>query len=85
VTDTSFPLIVGRRNAADGRDFSADGRLDEVAIWNRALSNQEIALLNNGGAGRKIPEPTALVLGGIAVVALALGRRRAKLVRARHL
>lgn len=32
-----------------GRYF--DGTIDEVAIWNRALSATEISELYNGGAG----------------------------------
>ncbi len=33
VPDTFFPLLVGKRNAADGRPFAVNGRIDEVAIW----------------------------------------------------
>lgn len=32
-----------------------NGRIDEVGIWQRALSADEIALLYNGGAGRSYP------------------------------
>lgn len=53
---TSMPLLIGKRNTQDGRDFSFNGRIDEVAIWLRALSAEEIAFLHNGGAGRKASE-----------------------------
>jgi hypothetical protein len=51
IPDTDFPLLVGKRNDADGRDFSVDGRLDEAAIWGRALTNDELATLWNNGKG----------------------------------
>src|SRR5262249_34008853 len=38
ITDSTLPLLVGRRDSLDGRDFSANARLDETAIWTRALS-----------------------------------------------
>jgi hypothetical protein len=50
-THTDFPLIIGRRNANGQRDFSVDGRLDEIAIWGRALSSSEISSLYNEGFG----------------------------------
>lgn len=56
VPDTTMPLLVGKRNAADGRNFAVDGRIDEVAIWNRALSNQEIADLYHGGSGQRLAD-----------------------------
>ena len=78
VTNTAFPLIVGRRNAADGRDFSADGRLDEAAIWNRTLTNSEIAFLYNGGAGNPVivPEPRCAAIVAIIACVGVCGRRR---------
>jgi hypothetical protein len=62
VPNTSAPLLIGKRNAADRRNFSMDGRIDEVAIWNRALSDSEIAHLYNGGVGNPVL-PTQPVLG----------------------
>lgn len=59
---TSDPLLVGRRDSADGRGFSTDGSLDELAIWSRALSNAEITTLFNSGTGlaiSAIPEPAS--------------------------
>ena len=54
VVDSTTPLYIGRRNPADDRDFSVDGRLDEVGIWNRRLTDTEIKYLYNTGAGNPI-------------------------------
>jgi hypothetical protein len=57
VPDTDFPLLVGRRNAA-GQVFPVDGRIDEVAIWLRALDDTELDFLWNAGDGNPvIPGP----------------------------
>jgi hypothetical protein len=48
------PLLIGRRDAQDLRDFAVDGRVDEVAIWDRALTSKEIANLWNNGAGQPV-------------------------------
>jgi len=70
--------------AGIGRYF--DGALDEVAIWNRQLSADEVAFLYNGGQGRPIgagtgiiPEPAAfLVWSLLAALGIGLGWRRRK-------
>ena len=49
IPETTAPLLIGTRNQGDGRNFSVDGRIDEVAIWLRALSDAEIAVLVKGG------------------------------------
>ena len=54
ISATSNGLLIGKRNADDGRNLSVDGRLDEIAIWNRALSDTEIGSLYNGGQGTAI-------------------------------
>ncbi len=51
LADTDLPLIIGKRNDRDGRNFAVDGRIDEVAIWERGLSEEEIVQLYNDGAG----------------------------------
>jgi hypothetical protein len=73
---TSLPLLVGRRDSGDPRNFSVDGRLDEAAIWNRALTDTEIAILWNGGKGTPVlnaaaaPEPASLTLMGLGLAGL---------------
>lgn len=54
VPNTTGVLIVGRRNPGDGNAYATNGRVDEVAIWGRALSDAEIAALYNSGAGRTL-------------------------------
>jgi hypothetical protein len=44
---------IGQNNAFTGRDYI--GQLDEIGIWNRALSQAEVTALYNGGAGRTYP------------------------------
>ncbi|MBN1555111.1 MAG: LamG domain-containing protein [Phycisphaerae bacterium] len=65
------PVMLGTR--ADLRDYSKgdyyDGNLDEVAIWNSALSADEVARLYNNSIST-IPEPATLsllALGGLGV------------------
>ena len=67
ISNTTTPLYVGRRNPADPRIFSMDGRLDEVAIWNRALADSEIAHLYNGGFGNPVVPPPGDFSGNGAV------------------
>ncbi len=53
------PLLIGRRDADDGRDFSVDGRIDEVAIWNGSLSDDDVSSLYNRGAGLSLISTTS--------------------------
>ncbi|MFT4547064.1 MAG: hypothetical protein ACI9UA_001406 [Pseudoalteromonas tetraodonis] len=55
-----------------GTSFRWDGRLDDVTIWNTALSGAEIDNIRLNS----VPEPAALVLIGGAGVGLILRRRR---------
>lgn len=46
---TSNPLLFGKRNTDGSSDFAPfNGILDDVAIWNRVLSTQEITNMYNG-------------------------------------
>jgi hypothetical protein len=73
------PLLIGARNAEDGRNYTVDGLIDEVGIWDRTLSASEVSDLWNGGAGEAIvPEPSsmAMIAGGlIALAAIGVKRR----------
>lgn len=51
IPDTYDPLLVGRRDYADGRVFGVNGMLDDIAIWSRCLTDNEISQLWNGGNG----------------------------------
>jgi hypothetical protein len=48
------PLLVGKRNQGDNRGFPVDGKIDEIAIWNRALTQNEVFLLWNNFQGRQL-------------------------------
>ena len=54
-----------------------NGSIDEVAIWDEALSNAQIAALYNNGNGTAVPEPTSLVILSLGSVAVLLRRSRA--------
>ncbi len=51
------PLIIGQHYNGTGDYGFLDGSVDEMAIWNRALSPAEITNLYNGGAGMSIITP----------------------------
>lgn len=63
---TTNPLLFGARNTGDGRNFTLNGVEDEVAIWGRGLSGDEVAALWNGGTGEQVsaqvPEPSTVLL-----------------------
>ena len=46
------PLEVGARGLGTS---AVDGRIDELALWNRALTDAQVARLYNGGAGMGYP------------------------------
>jgi Concanavalin A-like lectin/glucanases superfamily len=48
LVDTSSPLLLGQSSGGWGND-SFDGRLDELRIYNRALSASEVSALYNAG------------------------------------
>ena len=75
--DNANLLCIGC-NPENGREFN--GRIDDVAIWDRALSADEIGQIFDGGqAGLSlgaIPEPGAAMLLSFAGVLMVLRRRR---------
>lgn len=46
-------LVIGGHRLGTGRNY--DGKLDEIAIWSRALSAEEITTLFHGGAPEALP------------------------------
>lgn len=77
VGDTLVPvagLRLGTYRGADTRFF--DGTIDEVALWNRALTASELSeVYSLGAASRPVPEPAVALLGGLGLFGL-LRRRR---------
>jgi hypothetical protein len=77
VPDTGMPLLIGKRNDNDGRNFAVDGRIDAVAIWKIGLCDQAVAASHplpfptaNAGADQSVPEGTAATLDGSGSSAL---------------
>jgi hypothetical protein len=57
---------------------SLNGTVDEVSLWNRALTDSDVAYLYNNPGALVIPEPATLGLFNIlSLVAIASRRRRA--------
>jgi hypothetical protein len=46
IPTSTDPLLVGIRDLAAGQPFGFNGLIDDLAIWDRALTTSEISLLN---------------------------------------
>lgn len=57
----TFPLIMGALSSDSGLVRRYIGKMDEVAIWNRALSDGEVATLYNQGVGASVTAGAAAV------------------------
>lgn len=60
----------------------SDSIIDEVGVWNRSLTAQEVSDLYNGGLGFQftaVPEPSSLMCGAMMAGLLVTRRRRRKL------
>ena len=62
---TSLVYTIGA-NTADTENFN--GKIDELGIWNRALSHTEITDLYNGGVGLTMPPPSSSVEVGTGTI-----------------
>jgi len=79
VNPTDGELFIGNNAGATNRMW--DGRIDDVAQWERALTAQEVSLIYSSGlAGAPlesvIPEPSTGLLGALAGLLLIARRRR---------
>ena len=69
--DKNGPLVIGR-HSHNGKNFWK-GAIDEAAIYNRALTANEVALLANRAPS--VPEPAPFLLFGLALAGIAGYRR----------
>ena len=80
IETTNGILYVGKTEAAPGANTSLEGYIDDVRVYNTALTAGEVdavRLENLGGTVAAIPEPASLSLLALALTAgLAAARRR---------
>jgi Concanavalin A-like lectin/glucanases superfamily len=77
IIGSSNPLLIGGRyNSGGSRGAAVNGSLDEIAIWNRALSTSEVSSLWNNGEGQlmgtSVPEPSSFALAVTAATLIGL-------------
>ena len=73
------PVMIGENADSNGRGWLGD--IDDVAIWNRALSQSEVDDIFNAGTaggalGSLVPEPSTGLLGALAFGLLFIRRKR---------
>ena len=77
IAGNGFALLIGNNPQQLGRSW--DGNLDDVALWNRVLTTDEIADIYNNGDGASIaslvPEPSSLAMLGLGGLLIARRRR----------
>jgi len=67
ITYTSRPLVIGAgENALSATDYFFQGELDELALYNRALSGIEVQGIHSAGANGKCFNSGAVALGSLA-------------------
>ena len=75
LTRNGSNMMIGENPGAAGRSWNGD--IDDVALWNRPLSAEEVAALYNNGAGTPVGNwdlnPAPVIGGGITSVGLADG------------
>ena len=89
-SDTSGYALQDRANAMqiggnpDAANRGWNGNIDDVAVWDRVLTADEVSSIYNGGDGASIgsltggvvPEPSSIALLGLGGLALAFRKRR---------
>jgi hypothetical protein len=60
LTHSTSPLLIGQSQGS-GAGYHWDGKIDEVALWNRALADGEVAQLYNCGKANPYPFATVPV------------------------
>ncbi|MCA9212043.1 MAG: LamG domain-containing protein [Planctomycetales bacterium] len=67
---TGMPVMIGEN--PDARNRTWDGLIDDVGLWNRALTDNEIGALQT----QAIPEPSSAVLAILGMLSvMGIGRR----------
>lgn len=72
VTLTDSTIQFGAQKGGKG---SLTGAIDDLAIWNQALTPDQVAAIAAGASPLTIPEPSMLVLTGLLGLAAATWRR----------
>ncbi len=69
-------IHIGDFRSATSSDRDWDGLIDEVAVWNHALSDADaLEIYSLGLNGQPVPEPTTLMLLGPGGLSLLRKRR----------
>lgn len=79
-TASAADFVIGNLSVGSTYSESFDGRIDEVAIWNEALSNATILSQYTSKAPYATPEPSSVVLafcGLVGLLAYAWRKRKA--------
>jgi uncharacterized repeat protein (TIGR01451 family) len=66
ITYAGRPLVLGAGENAGSPDYFYQGELDELALYNRALSGIEVQSIHSAGANGKCFNTGAVVLGSLA-------------------
>lgn len=76
ISADSRPIYIGGREGSSDKDY--EGYMDEIKMFNRALSDAEILQEYNHvlSGGATVPEPATLVLTGLGMIALIRKKMR---------
>lgn len=58
---TTYPMNIGRRTVGTGAGSTYQGLADEISVYNRALSSNEIVAIYNAGSSGKCPLPPTIL------------------------